>query len=258
MTNIHPTALVSPKAKIGKGTKIGAYSIVGDDVSLGENCDIQEHVVLRGNTTLGNQVVVFPFAVIGGEPQHLKYNGEKSEVIIGDRTVLREYTTVHRGTAVGISKTVVGPDCLIMAYTHIAHDCVLGKKVILASSIQLAGHVEIGDHVTIGGASAIAQFCRVGSHCYIGGGSIIRKDVAPFLLGKGSTFEVQGINSIGLSKQGVSDEAILKLKKLYKIIFIQKMTLSKAIEKAKTELAGVAEASYFLDFIESSKVGFVR
>ena len=258
MTNIHPTALVSPDAKIGKGTKIGAYSIVGEEVILGENCDIQEHVVLRGKVTLGNQVTVFPFAVIGGEPQHLKYQGEKTEVIIGDRTVLREYTTVHRGTAVGINKTVVGPDCLIMAYTHIAHDCILGKNVILASNIQLAGHVEIGDYVTIGGASAVAQFCRVGSYCYLGGGSIIRKDVAPFLLGKGSDFEVQGINSIGLSKHGVSDEVISSLKKLYKIIFIQKITLAEALKKAKTELEAISETKYFLEFIESSKVGFVR
>lgn len=254
---IHHTAIVSPKAKIGNGTTVGPYSIIGDDVVIGDNCNIQEHVVIRGNTTIGNQVSIFPFAVIGGEPQHLKYNGEKTQVIIGDRTVLREYTTVHRGTTVGISKTIVGPDCLIMAYTHIAHDCIVGKNVILASSIQLAGHVEIGDYVTIGGASAIAQFCRVGSYCYLGGGSIIRKDVAPFLLGKGSDFEVQGINSIGLSKHGASDEVISQLKKLYKIIFIQKNTLAKALEKAKTELESVAETKYFLDFIESSK-GFVR
>lgn len=258
MTQIHPTAIVDAKAKVGTGTKIGPYSIVGENVELGENCDIQEHVVLRGHTKLGNNVQVFPFSVIGGEPQHLKYKGEPTEVIIGDRTVLRECTTVHRGTHVGIGKTIIGPDNLIMAYTHVAHDCVLGKNVILANSIQLAGHVEIGDYVTIGGASEVAQFCRVGSYCYLGGGSTIRRDVAPFLLGKGADFEVQGINSIGLAKHGFSEEAILQLKKLYKIIFIQKITLTEAIEKAKSELADVAEAKFFLDFIESSKVGFVR
>ncbi len=258
MTHIHPTALVDPKAKVGKGTRIGAFSIVGENVELGEDCDIQEHVVLRGHTRLGNGVQVFPFAVIGGEPQHLKYKGEPTEVIIGDRSVFREYTTVHRGTTVGIGKTIVGSDNLIMAYTHIAHDCVLGKNVILASSIQLGGHVEIGDYVTLGGASAVAQFCRVGSYCYLGGGSIIRRDVAPFLLGKGSDFEVQGINSIGLARQGFSEEAILKLKKLYKIVFVQKITLVEAIEKVKQELRDVAEAKYFLDFIEASKGGFVR
>jgi len=257
-TKIHPTALVSPSAVVGKGTKVGAYSLIGPNVKLGKDCDIRSHVVIDGKTTLGNQVRVLPFSAIGLEPQHLKYRGEETEVLIGDRVTFHESVTVHRATEFGGGITSIGDDCYIMAYAHVAHDCRVGHHVILANSVQLGGHVEVGDHVTIGGVSAVAQFCRVGSYCYVGGGSTLRKDLPPFLLGKGHEFEVQGINSIGLERNGFSELAVKRLKKLYRIFYLQKLTVSRAIESIVTEMGDVDELKVFLDFVKSSKSGVLR
>lgn len=258
MTHIHPTALIDSHAKIGKGSKVGPYSVIGPEVVIGENCDIQEHVVIRGRTTLKDDVKVFPFCVLGGEPQHLGYKGEPTTVEIGNRVILRESCTVHRGTTFGTGKTVIDDDVYLMAYTHVAHDCEIGRKVIICNSVQLAGHVVIGNNVVIGGASEVAQFCRVGQYCYVGGGSTLRKDLPPFLLGKGNDFQVQGINVVGLEKNGFSSEAISKLKKIYKIFYIQKNTVSQAIERATVELENSNEAAVFLNFIQTSTAGFIR
>ncbi len=258
MSAIHPTAIIDPNAKIGAGTKVGAYSIIGPEAVIGENCDIQEHVIVRGRTTLGNDVKVFPFCVLGGEPQHLGYKGESTEVLIGNRVILRESCTVHRGTALGINKTIINDDAYLMAYTHVAHDCVVGKRAIICNSVQLAGHVIIEDHVVIGGQSEVAQFCRVGRYCYVGGGSTLRKDLPPFLVGKGNEFQVQGINVIGLEKNGFPPQTIQRLKKLFKIFYIQKNTVSQAIEKVHSEVGSADEIGLFLDFIGSSKAGFIR
>lgn len=258
MTHIHPTAIVDPAAKLGKGTHVGPYSIIGADVVIGDNTDIQEHVVIRGRTSIGNEVKVFPFCVLGGEPQHLGYKGEPTTVEIHDRVVLRESCTVHRGTTVGTGKTIIHDDAYIMAYTHVAHDCEVGQKSIICNSVQLAGHVTIENHVIIGGASEIAQFCRVGRYCYVGGGSTIRKDLPPFLVGKGNDFQVQGINIVGLERNGFSPQTIARLRKLYKIFYIQKNTVSQAIEKATTEIGNTDEVGLFLSFIQNSTAGFIR
>ena len=258
MSEIHPTAIINSQAQIGKGTRIGAYSIIGENVFLGENCDIQEHVILRGHTTVGNNVKIFPFSVVGGEPQHLGYKGEPTTVSIGDDSILRECVTVHRGTTFGIGKTVIGKKAYLMAYTHIAHDCLVGDNTIIANSVQLAGHVVIEDHVTIGGQSEVAQFCRVGRYCYVGGGSTLRKDLPPFLVGKGNDFHVQGINIVGMERSGFSPLTIQKLKKLFKIFYMQKLTVSQAIEKVMVELGDTDEPKLFLDFVKTSKVGFIR
>lgn len=258
MTLIHPTALVDGQAQLGKGTRVGAYSIVGPDVVTGENCDIQEHVIIRGKTTLGNEVKVFPFCVLGGEPQHLGYKGEPTTVEIHNRVILRESCTVHRGTIMGTGKTIIHDDAYLMAYTHVAHDCEVGQKAIICNSVQLAGHVIIENNVVIGGQSEIAQFCRVGRFCYVGGGSTIRKDLPPFLVGKGNDFQVQGINVIGLEKNGFSPVSISRLKKLYKIFYIQKNTVSQAIERTVSEMGNTDEVGLFLNFIQSSTAGFIR
>lgn len=255
---IHPTAIVHPGAQLGEGTRVGPYSIIDEHVVTGRNCEIQEHVVVRGRVRLGDEVRIFPGAVIGAEPQHLRYKGEPTSVEIGNQVTLREAVTVHRGTEFGAKATRIGDRAYIMAYTHVAHDCLIGNSVILANCVQLAGHVEVGDFVTIGGLSAVAQFCRIGRYCYVGGGSIMRKDVPPFLLGKGTDFEVQGINSVGLTRNGFSETTVRRLKSLYRIFFIQKLTVAQAIEKIITELGESDEVRFFIQFIQTSQAGFVR
>lgn len=258
MTNIHPTAIVDKHAQLGEGVTIGAYSIIGPEAIIGDRTQIQEHVVIRGRTSIGTDSKVFPFCVLGGDPQHLGYKGEPTTVEIGNRVTLREHCTAHKGTPIGIGKTVIKDDVYLMAYNHVAHDCIIGKKVIICNAVQLAGHVEIEDNVVIGGQSAIAQFCRVGRFCYVGGGSTLRKDLPPFMLGKGNDFLVQGINVIGLEKNGFSAQAIQSLKKLYKIFYVQKLTVSVAIEKVTTEVGLSDEIGLFLNFIKGSKAGFIR
>ena len=256
---IHPTAIVHPNAVLGEGTKIGAYSIVDENVVTGRDCNIQEHVILRGHVTLGEGVQVFPFAVIGGEPQHTRYKGEPTRVEIGDRTILRESVTVHRGTMLDQGVTRVGSDCYLMAYTHIAHDCRIGKNVYLANACQIAGHVEIQDNVILGGQTGVPQFGRVGRYCYIGGGTILRKDIPPFLTGKGNPFEAQGINAVGLQRQGFSEQTISRLRKLYRIVFIRKgLTLTQALEQAVQELGEHDDVKVFADFVNESKLGIHR
>lgn len=255
---IHSTAIVHPKAKLGKGTSVGPYSIVSADTVTGENCEIQEHVVIRAKVTLGNNCRVFPFAMLGGEPQHLGYKNEPTEVVIGDRVTLRESVTVHRGTVSGGGVTRIGNDCLIMAYTHVGHDCRVGNKVIIVNSVQLAGHVVVEDFVTLGGQSEVVQFCRIGKYCYIGGGSTIRKDVPPFLTGKGSEFQVQGINRVGMERAGLSSERLSDIKQIFKIFYLQNLTVSKAIEKISTDFPNNEDANAFLSFVKTSKTGVHR
>jgi UDP-N-acetylglucosamine acyltransferase len=255
---IHPTAIVHPNAKLGKGTIVGPYTLIDEHVTIGERCEIQDHVVLRGHTSIGNECRIFPFAVVGTEPQHLKYQGEPTKVEIADKVILREAVTVHRGTEFGGGKTVIGENGYFMAYAHVAHDCLIGKNAIICNAVQLAGHVVIEDSVTIGGASEIAQFCRVGRYCYVGGGSTLRKDLPPFLVGKDNEFKVQGINVVGLERNGFSPMTINRLKALYKIFYLQNLTVNQAIEKTMTEVGESDEVRLFIDFIKSSKVGFTR
>lgn len=255
---VHHTSLVSPEARLGENVTIGPYSIIESGVVVGAHTEIREHVIIRSGVSIGTHSRIHPFTVVGEEPQHLKYQGEPTLVKIGNQVTLREGVTVHRGTVFGRFETTVGDGTLIMAYSHVAHDCVVGNDVILANAVQLAGHVEIGSGVTIGGHSAVAQFLRIGSHCYIGGGSVIRKDVLPFLLGKGSDFEVQGVNTVGLTRKGFSDESIRRLRSAYRILFLQKLTVPQALEKISVELGDSGEIREFLDFIKMSKNGFHR
>jgi UDP-N-acetylglucosamine acyltransferase len=256
--SIHPTAIIDSDARIGEGTHVGPYCIIEAGVRLGKNCTVQSHVVLRGDTEIGDEVKIFPFAVVGSEPQHLHYKGEPTKVVVEKRVVIRESVTIHRGTKGGTGITRVGENTLLMAYTHVAHDCTVGNNVIIANSVQLAGHVEIGDSVVIGGQSEIAQFCRIGKYCYVGGGSTLRKDLPPFLVGKGNEFEVQGINVVGMTRQGFSAEIVGKLKTLYKIFYMQKLTVNQALEKITIELPDCEEARSFCQFVKSSKAGIIR
>lgn len=255
---IHPTAIVHPSAVLGEGTRVGAFSIIDHDVTLGRNCEVQDHVVIRNFTRMGDEVKVFPFAVLGADPQHLKFAGEPTVLEVGNRVTIRESVTLHRGTAFDRGVTSVGDDSYIMAYSHVAHDCIVGKGVILANGVQLAGHCVVDDFVIMGGLSGCSQHVRIGRYCYIGGGSIVRKDMPPFLVGKGNEFEVQGINSVGLERRGFSPPTILRLRKLYKIFFVQKLTVAQAVEKAATELGDTDDVKLFLDFVRDSRQGIVR
>jgi UDP-N-acetylglucosamine acyltransferase len=255
---IHPAAIVHPKAQLGEGTRVGPYCTIDENVRLGRDCDIQEHVVLRGHTQLGDGVRVFPFAVVGAEPQHLKYAGEPTTVTIGNRVVLREGVTVHRGTVFGNHTTRIGDDAYIMAYAHVAHDCVVGKGCILANEVLLGGHVEVQDHAVIGGQVAIAQFCRIGRYCFVAGGSIIRKDLPPFMMGKGNDFRVQGINIVGLTRQGFSAPTRSRLKQLYKIFYLRGLTVDKAVQQILIDVGATDEVKLFLEFVKQTKVGCIR
>ncbi len=258
MPEIHPTAIVHPDAQIGEGTRIGAFCIVDAKVSIGKNCVLQDHVVIRDYSTLGDEVTVHPFAVIGGAPQHLRYAGEPTTVVIEDKVTLRESVTVHRGTTFGSGTTRVGKGAYLMAYCHIAHDCVVGEQAILANGVQLAGHVTLGKFVVVGGLSGVTQFCSVGDYSFIGGASLLRKDLPPFLSGKGNDFQVQGVNLVGLERQGFSEEAVRRIRKAFKILFLQKLTVSQAIEKVMVELEASPEVDSLLSFIKHSKQGIAR
>lgn len=258
MAEIHPTALVHPDATLGEGTRVGAFAIIEPKVVVGKNCVIQDHVILRDYSTLGDEVNVHPFSVIGGEPQHLRYKGEPTTVVVGNRVTMREGVTIHRGTSFGNQTTVVQDGVFLMASTHVAHDCVVGENSILANLVHLAGHVTIGKSVVIGGQSAVTQFCSVGDYCFIGGGSLVRKDMPPFLSGKGNDFRVQGVNLVGLERQGFTADAIGRLRKLFKIVYLQKLPIAQSIEKVGTELGSSPEVDAFLAFLKQSKMGIAR
>lgn len=253
---IHPLAQVSADAKIGENTRVGAFATIEAGVVVGEGCDVHEHAVLRRGSKLGNRVKVHPFAVIGGEPQHLKYRGEETYAEIGDDVVLREFVTVNRGTPVGTGTTIVGSGSYLMAYGHVGHDSIVGRGVVLANNVQLAGHTEVGDYATVGGSSAMVQFCRIGKYAYVGGFSPIRKDIAPFVLAKG-TEEARpfGINAVGLERRGFSPETVQRLKKVFKRFFYREGSAAQALEALQVELGTFPEVEDFVSFVKTTKAG---
>ncbi len=256
--NIHPTALVSPRAELGEGVSVGAFSIIEDGVKIGAGSQILERVIVRKGTTLGARVKLYPGAVVGEDPQHLKQDGKDATVTIGDDTILREMVTVHRGTEVGGNRTSIGKGAFIMAYCHIAHDCHIGDGVIMANGCQLAGHVTVEDHATLSGVTLISQYCRVGRYAFIAAASMLRKDVPPYVTGKGMEFEPKGINTVGLERKGFSSGTIQRLRSLYRIFYMQNHTISVALEKAAVEFGDRDEINLFLNFVRESKMGIHR
>ena len=255
---IHPTALVSPKAQIGSDVEIGPYTIIGDHVTIGSDAVIGPHVTIDPFVEIGPECHIFQFASIGALPQALKFQGEETHVKIGRKTVVREFTTINRGTGFGGGLTEVGEENLLMAYTHIAHDCKTGRGVILANNATLAGHITIEDYATIGGLTALHQFVRIGKHAYIGGKSAVVKDVPPFVIAAGDRAKLHGLNRVGLKRHGFSDDAIAMLKKTYRLIFRIGLTLNEAIERVRAEVDQTPEVDYFLDFIKASERGMTR
>ncbi len=258
MAEIHKTAIVSPKAEIENDVVIGPYCIIGDNVKIGKGTYIHGHVQIEGITEIGENCKIFPFATIGFPPQDLKYNGEPTGVKIGKNNVIREYVTIHRASVSGDGWTLVGDSNFIMAYVHIAHDCKIGNSVIMANLATLAGHVVVEDFVFIGGLVAIHQFTRIGAYAMVGGFSGVGQDIPPFTMASGPRAKLYGLNSVGLKRRGFSDEKINLLKKAYKILFRDKLSLKEAIDKVKEELPQIPEIIHLLEFIEANKRGICR
>lgn len=219
MVLIHPTAIVDDGAKIGEGTTVGAYSVIGASVVIGKDNQIGPHVVVQGNTRLGDGNKVSPFASIGGPPQDLKYRGENTILEIGNGNTIREYVTLQPGTVHGLGRTSIGDSNLFMACSHVAHDVVVGNNNIFANCASLAGHVNIGSNVILGGLTAVHQFVRLGDLCFLAGGSMVAKDVPPFCLVQGDTACLYGLNTVGLKRAGNSPESVLRLRKIYRQVF---------------------------------------
>ncbi len=255
---IHPTAIVDKKAEVDKDVEIGAYSIIGDGVFIGAGTWIGPHVVIEPYVAIGKNCRVFQYAAIGASPQSLKFEGEKTYVKIGDRTVIREFVTIHRGTGFGGGITQVGKDNFLMAYTHIAHDCKTGRDVVMANNATLAGHITIGDYATVGGLVAVHQFVRVGKYAFVGGKSAVVKDVPPFMICAGDRAKLHGLNSVGLKRHGFSPQNLAALKRAYRIFFRIGLTLNEALERVKAEVEQVPEVVDLIQFIQSSKRGITR
>src|SRR5688500_12462357 len=256
--NVHPTAVVSPRARIGVGCYIGPYSIIGDGVELHDDVRLESHCVIDGLTTIGQGTRVFPFVSIGLPAQDLKYKGEPSETRIGRRNMIREFVTIHRGTAGGGMLTQVGDDCLIMAQAHIAHDCIIGDGVIMANAATLAGHVIIEDNANVGAYSGVHQFCRVGREAYVGGYSVVVKDALPFALTVGNHARCYGLNITGMKRRGYARATIDSLHHAFHLLLSAKLNTTQAIERIREEITGSPEVSDLLRFIEASSRGVTK
>lgn len=253
---IHPTAIVDPSAKIADGVEIGPYAVIGPDVEIGPGTWVGAHAVVE-HARIASACRIHPHAFVGTPPQDLKYEGEKTIAKVGDRTVVRECVTINRGTA-ATGETVVGSDCLLMAYTHVAHDCVVGNGVIAANAATLAGHVEIGDNTVVGGLVAIHQFVRIGKFCMLGGGAMVGLDVPPYCMAQGDRAKLVGLNVVGLRRSGIPRMAVSQIKSLYKTVFLSGMNFQEALAQARSQSL-LPEAEEFVRFLESkSHRGFCR
>lgn len=254
---IHSTAIIDPSAKIGANVEIGPYSIIGADVEIGDHCVIGPHVVLRGPTVLGNNNRIFQFASVGEDCQDKKYNGEPTRLVIGDNNVIRECVTIHRGTVQDQGLTQIGSHNLLMAYVHVAHDCVVGDNVILANNTTLAGHVHVGDWAILGGFTGVHQFCHIGAHAFTAVNSVVVQDIPPYIMAQGHNATPRTINAEGLKRRGFQPAQILNIKRAFKLIYRQGLTINEAIEKIR-ELDSESELQPLIDFIQASQRGIIR
>lgn len=257
MSEIHKTAIISPKAEIGENVKVGPFTVIEDGVIVGDNCDIKSSILLAEGTVLGKNVNVFHGAAIGSPPQDLKFGGEKTQAIVGDGTTIREYVTFNRGTTYH-NRSECGKNCLLMAYSHVAHDCLIGDNVIMANSVNLAGHVEVHDNAILGGLVPVHQFVKIGAHCMIGGGFRVQQDIIPYALVGGYPLKVVGMNSIGLKRRGFSKDAVRSIDAVFKILFFSKLNTTQAVERITNETEIIPEVQVILDFIKNSKRGIVK
>ena len=257
---IHATAIVHPGASIAEEVEIGPYAVIGEHVRIGKGTKVGPHTVIDGWTEIGEDNTIFHMASVGAVPQDLKYRGEKTWLRIGNRNTIREFASLHLGTVTGDSETTVGDDNLIMAYSHVAHDCHIGNGVVMANAATLAGHVIVEDHAILGGLCAILQFTRIGAHVMIGGATSVTMDIPPYTIVTGDRREarLRGLNLVGLKRRGFSEGTISGLKKAYKILALSGLKLAEAVEQMKSEVPSSPEVEHFISFIESSKRGVCR
>ncbi len=258
MVSIHPTALVERGAELANGVNVGAYAIVGPEVRVGPGTSIGSHTILEGRAEIGAECRIGSHVIIGAPPQDVKYHGEPTRVIIGDGTLVREFATIHRASTGGSGVTRVGPGNFLMAYTHVAHDCQLAERVIMANQASLAGHVEIGRSAVIGGMSGVHQFVRIGEYAFLGACSAVLQDIPPYVKAQGNRAKPFGLNVVGLRRQGFSVEAIQALKQAYRILFTSDLNTSQALAQLEQELGGFAEVQRLIDFVKRSHRGISK
>jgi UDP-N-acetylglucosamine acyltransferase len=251
---IHPTALIDPSAELGDKVAIGPFAIIGPGVTVGDRCRIGARTTLQQNVRLSEDVLIGEGSILGGDPQDLKYNGEETWVEVGQGTIIREYSTINRGTA-ATSRTTVGARCFIMTYVHLAHDCHVGDDVVIANATQCAGHVTIHDRAILSGLNAVHQFVTIGTYSFVGGGSRVNQDIPPYVKAVGNPMELYGLNSLGLQRAGFPGETVAALKRAYRLFFNSDLNLSQALERARTDLPAFPEVERFLAFVESSERG---
>jgi UDP-N-acetylglucosamine acyltransferase len=255
-TTVHPTAIVDAGAELGSGVIVGPWALIGPGVTIGDGTEVGPRVLIERDTTIGEDCFLANGAVLGTDPQDLKYKGEATTLRVGDRTIVREFATLNRGTSAS-GTTLVGSDCLLMAYTHVAHDCEIGNHVILANSVHMAGHVLIEDWVIVGGVTPIHQFVRIGAHAFVGGGSRVSQDVPPYCRAAGNPPKLYGLNTVGLDRRGLSDEVRKALKNAYRVLFQGDENLSRAVQRAEAEVASIPEVRQLLEFVRASERGVV-
>ncbi len=255
---IHPQAIVSPSARIAEDVEIGPWTYIGDDVEIGPGTVIHSHVVIKGPTTIGSNNKIFQFSSIGEECQDKKYKGEPTRLIIGDNNVIRESCTIHRGTVQDQGETRIGSHNLLMAYVHIAHDCILGDHLIVANNTTLGGHVRVGDYVVLGGGTLVHQFCKIGSYAMSAGGSIVLRDIPAYVMASGQSAQPHGLNVEGLRRRGFSPESIQELKRAYKTVYRQGLSLQEALEQLKEAEKHEPAVALFRESILNSERGIIR
>ncbi|MGX2041244.1 acyl-ACP--UDP-N-acetylglucosamine O-acyltransferase [Methylocaldum sp. MU1018] len=255
---IHPTAIIDPSCELANDVSVGAYAIIGPEVRIDSGTHIGPHAIIKGPTRIGKHNRIFQFASVGEDPQDKKYHGEVTYLDIGDRNIVREYVTIHRGTVQDQGVTRIGNDNLLMAYTHVAHDCVIGNHVIMANAASLAGHVRMDDHAILGGFSLVHQFCKIGRHSFSAMGSVITRDILPYVMVGGSPTKPHGINTVGLERQGFSPESIRQIRKAYKIVYKSRLKLEEAIQHLDEMTAETPEIQTMVDFLKQTGRSIIR
>ena len=255
---IHPTAVIHPGAELSADVVVGPYAVIDEEAIIGRGCRIHAHAHIASYTTVGEGCEIYSYASVGTPPQDLKFDGRRTETIIGDNNVIREFVTINRASVGGDEITRVGDNNLFMAYSHLAHDSIIGNNVVMANAATLAGHVTVADHATLGGLCAVHQFVRIGTHAYIGGKTGVTKDIPPFMLVSGHRAKLYGLNTVGLKRKNFSPTVLKILKQCYRILFLTERTLAEALEVAESQFGDVEEVKVLVDFIRGSQRGITR